>query len=472
MQFTSMVYLGFFAAVFFVYWALPHRFRWALCLAASLLFYALLGLPALCVLLCCIGISYGMGLLLAQKKGRAWLVVCVAAALFPLLLFKYFDSLAALAGGRTSVSLLMPVGISFFTFKIIAYLVEVWRGTLPAQQHFGKYALYVSFFPEVSSGPIQRPDDLLLQLEVPRVFDKTQAIQGAQLALWGFFKKLMLADNLAYYVHTGFTSHMQIIGPSIILAAVLYSLQLYFDFSGYSDIAIGCMKLLGFTVPDNFKSPYFSKSIREFWARWHISLSSFLRDYVYFPLGGSRRGTVRTCVNLLLTFLISGLWHGTGLQFVAWGLLHGAYQVAGRLTQGLRHRAWTLSHLCEDGRFACAVKMLCTFSLVTVAWVFFGADSLSHALILFRRMTDSFSLSPQTWKNALVMLELNGTMLLRLGAAGLLAFVADFKAREIGFTAWLSARKKWVQAALCYAMLLFIAFFAPVGGGSFIYFKF
>lgn len=486
MQFTSLVFLAFFAAVFALFWALPTvlprlaahtvaALRKALCLGASLLFYALFGAGALCVLLLCIAVSWGMGLMLARfagSKSKAALALCVALALLPLLTFKYFDGLAALAGWETKLTLLTPVGVSFFTFKIVAYLVEVWRGNLPVRKNIADYALYVSFFPEISSGPIQRPADLLEQIDAPKTFRKELAMQGVQLALWGFFKKLVLADNLAYYVEAGFTKHMQIVGPSIVLAAVFYSIQLYCDFSGYSDIAIGCMNALGYDVPANFKSPYFSRSLKDFWARWHISLSSFLRDYVYFPLGGSRCSAARSCVNLLITFFISGLWHGTGLQFVVWGLLHGVYQVAGRLTQPLRSRAWQLAHINEAGRFATAVKMACTFVFVTIAWVFFGADSLSHALLLFARMPDSFSLSPQMWKNALVMLGLNVPMLLRLGSAGLLLAVVDWRTREVGFSAWMSARKAWVQAALCYVMIFFIAFFAPVGSGGFIYFKF
>ena len=474
LQFTSMAFMAFLAAAFLLHWALPERFRWALCLAASFVFYGLFGLPMLGVLLGCIAASYCGGLWLAKHQGqKPALALAMVLTLLPLCTYKYFDGLTAWLGfAPTKLSLLTPVGISFFTFKLISYLVEVWRGSLPVQRHFGKYALYVSFFPQVSSGPIQRPADLLGQIDAPHPFVTAQAIEGAQLMLWGFFKKLVIADNLATYVQVGFLKPQTVIGGSVVIAAVLYSIQLYCDFSGYSDIAIGCMNLFGYTVPANFKSPYFAVSIKDFWARWHISLSSFLRDYVYFPLGGSRKGTVRTCINLLLTFFISGLWHGTGLQFIVWGTLHGVYQVAGRLTQPLRSKAWALCRISEQSRLARSVKMLVTFGLVTIGWVFFGARDLPMALALFAKMPDSFSLSLQNAKNSLMMLGINTTVLLRFGVCIAVLFVVDYCCRESGFSAWLSARKRSVQIIFCYVLLFALIFMAPAAGGGFIYFNF
>ena len=345
MQFTSLAYLGFFAAVFAVHWAVPQKARWAVCLAASAGFYALLGAPMLAVLALCIAVSYLGGLWLQRRRGRRpALALAAAAALAPLLFFKYFNTLlgAYVPESVRAFSLLTPVGISFFTFKAVAYLAEVYKGALPPCRHFGRYALYVSFFPEVSMGPIQRPGDLMAQIGTPRAFDAGRAVRG--------------------------------------LASVLYAVQLYADFAGYSHIAIGCMQLLGFDVPENFRAPYFSTSVKEFWNRWHISLSSWLRDYVYIPLGGSRCSTARCCVNLLITFLVSGLWHGTGLQFAVWGLLHGAYLAVGRLTAPARARLWRASHIPEQSAPARGLKMLVTFVLVWFGWVFFRAPTLSGAL--------------------------------------------------------------------------------------------
>ena len=313
MQFTSLAYLGFFAAVFAVHWAVPQKARWAVCLAASAGFYALLGVPMLAVLALCIAVSYLGGLWLQRRRGRRpALALAVVAALAPLLFFKYFNTLlgAYVPESVRAFSLLAPVGISFFTFKAVAYLAEVYKGALPPCRHFGRYALYVSFFPEVSMGPIQRPGDLMAQIGTPRAFDAGRAVRGAQLMLWGYFEKLVVADNLAPYVSAGLDAPDLVMGLSVFLASVLYAVQLYADFAGYSHIAIGCMQLLGFDVPENFRAPYFSTSVKEFWNRWHISLSSWLRDYVYIPLGGCRCSTARCCVNLLITFLVNSPYGG------------------------------------------------------------------------------------------------------------------------------------------------------------------
>ena len=476
MQFTSLAYLGFFAAVFAVHWAVPQKARWAVCLAASAGFYALLGAPMLAVLALCIAVSYLGGLWLQRRRGRRpALALAAAAALAPLLFFKYFNTLlgAYVPESVRAFSLLTPVGISFFTFKAVAYLAEVYKGALPPCRHFGRYALYVSFFPEVSMGPIQRPGDLMAQIGTPRAFDAGRAVRGAQLMLWGYFEKLVVADNLAPYVSAGLDAPDLVMGLSVFLASVLYAVQLYADFAGYSHIAIGCMQLLGFDVPENFRAPYFSTSVKEFWNRWHISLSSWLRDDVYIPLGGSRCSTARCCVNLLITFLVSGLWHGTGLQFAVWGLLHGAYLAVGRLTAPARARLWRASHIPEQSAPARGLKMLVTFVLVWFGWVFFRAPTLSGALHLFARMPDSFSLAPPALKNALAMLGFNSGMLVRVGFACALLCAVDFAARRTGFSAWLAGRRKWFQAALCYVLVLAILFLAPIGASPTpIYFQF
>lgn len=331
MQFTSLAYLGFFAAVFAVHWAVPQKARWAVCLAASAGFYALLGAPMLAVLALCIAVSYLGGLWLQRRRGRRpALALAAAAALAPLLFFKYFNTLlgAYVPESVRAFSLLTPVGISFFTFKAVAYLAEVYKGALPPCRHFGRYALYVSFFPEVSMGPIQRPGDLMAQIGTPRAFDAGRAVRGAQLMLWGYFEKLVVADNLAPYVSAGLDAPDLVMGLSVFLASVLYAVQLYADFAGYSHIAIGCMQLLGFDVPENFRAPYFSTSVKEFWNRWHISLSSWLRDYVYIPLGGNRKHQI---FNICIVWFLTGLWHGASWNFILWGVFYGVLLIVEKL---------------------------------------------------------------------------------------------------------------------------------------------
>lgn len=476
MQFTSFAYLGFFAAVFAVYWAAPARWRWAVGLAASLGFYALFGLPMLAVLALCIAVSYAGGLWLEKRRGQKYaLVLCVFAALLPLLFFKYFDGLfgAYVPKAVRAFSLMMPVGLSFFTFKTVAYLAEVYKGTLDACRRPGHYALYVSFFPQVSMGPIQRPGDLLAQLCAPHDFDARQALSGAQILLWGYFEKLVVADNLVNFSAMGFDKTDQVIGCSVFLATVLYAVRLYADFAGYSHIAIGCMRLLGFSVPENFRAPYASTSVREFWNRWHMSLSSWLRDYVYIPLGGSRRGTVRTCFNLLVTFLVSGLWHGVGLQFAVWGLLHGCYLVIGRLTGPLRARLWRRSPIPRESLPGRALRVSVTLFFVWVGWVFFAAGSLPHALAVFARMADGFPYTLQTLKNGVVMLGFNQIMILRVAISVVPFFAVDLAARKEGAAHWLPNQKKWLRLCLCYFALAAIFFNAPYEGVTDpIYFQF
>ena len=476
MQFTSLAYLGFFAAVFAVYWAAPARRRWAVGLAASFGFYALFGLPMLAVLALCIAVSYAGGLWLEARRGQKHaLALCVGAALLPLLFFKYFDILFGtyVPEAVSAFSLMMPVGLSFFTFKTVAYLAEVYKGTLDACRHPGHYALYVSFFPQVSMGPIQRPGDLLAQLAAPHDFDTQQALGGAQIALWGCFEKMAAADNLGSFINFAYNTPDQVIGSSVFLASLLYAVRLYADFAGYSHIAIGCMRLLGFSVPENFRAPYTAASVREFWNRWHISLSSWLRDYIYIPLGGSRCGTVRTCCNLLITFLVSGLWHGVGLQFAVWGLLHGCYLVIGRLTEPLRARLWRLSPLSRESLPARILRAAVTLLLVWAGWVFFRADSISHALSLFAQMADGFPYSLQTLKNGAVMMGLNRQMVLRIAISVVPFFLVDLAARREGVAVWLPEQKKWLRLVLCYFALAAVLFSSPYGGASTpIYFRF
>lgn len=461
MQFTSLAYLGFFAAVFAVHWAVPQKARWAVCLAASAGFYALLGAPMLAVLALCIAVSYLGGLWLQRRRGRRpALALAAAAALAPLLFFKYFNTLlgAYVPESVRAFSLLTPVGISFFTFKAVAYLAEVYKGALPPCRHFGRYALYVSFFPEVSMGPIQRPGDLMAQIGTPRAFDAGRAVRGAQLMLWGYFEKLVVADNLAPYVSAGLDAPDLVMGLSVFLASVLYAVQLYADFAGYSHIAIGCMQLLGFDVPENFRAPYFSTSVKEFWNRWHISLSSWLRDYVYIPLGGSRCSTARCCVNLLITFLVSGLWHGAGLTYLVWGGLHGLCQAAENHLPPRR-----------PGKLRHALRVAGTFCILAGAFVIFRASSLANAAELFKGIfcNGGHAVFSNYWELGLTSLQ--EEILLYAGIAILLAVDA---AHERGVSlrtkiAALPTPARWAIYEVCIFVFLFMGRF--LGGGSFLY---
>lgn len=326
-----MAYAVFLPIVFIVYWAIPHRFRWPVLLAASCYFYMSWNAKYIVLILFTTLVSYTAARLLGRcgsKRQKQWVLFGAAAlCLGVLVIFKYAGFLlgnfyAALSAfgihpHPVTVSLMLPVGISFYTFQTLSYVIDVYRGEIPAEKHFGIYATFVSFFPQLVAGPIERTANLLPQLRKEHFFDADKALCGAKRMLWGFFKKLVIADNLAPFVDMVYADVTSYYGVDFAIVIVFFSVQIYCDFSGYSDIAVGTAKLLGIDLMTNFKSPYLSASIREFWSRWHISLSTWFRDYVYIPLGGNRCSGLRHKANLLATFLLSGLWHGASWNFVA-----------------------------------------------------------------------------------------------------------------------------------------------------------
>ncbi|MDR0721335.1 MAG: MBOAT family protein, partial [Treponema sp.] len=285
---------------------------------------------------------------------------------------------AGLLGGKEilwkkPLDLLLPVGISFYTFQALGYAIDVYRGTVPAERNLLYYSLFVTFFPQLVAGPIERTAHLLPQFKVTQGFDYDRVSSGLRQAAWGMFKKVAVADRLAVYVNAVFDAPDAYPASALALGVLFFTFQIYGDFSGYSDIAVGTARVLGFNLSVNFRAPYFSKTLRDFWRRWHISLSGWFKDYLYFPLGGSRNGFAS--VNLLITFLVSGLWHGAAWHFVVWGLLHGLFQAAERAL-GIREGSGPVKYL-QGG---------CTFVLVSFAWIFFRAHTLSDALFISARL--------------------------------------------------------------------------------------
>ena len=333
MLFNSFSFMLFLPIVFIFYWILPYRFRWILLLISSYYFYMSWNPQYVVLILFTTIISYSTGILVEKinnlRYKKAILIVAAILCLGVLFFFKYFNfvsesiselvSLFAIKMNPITLSFLLPVGISFYTFQTLSYVIDVYGGKVKAEHHFGYYATFISFFPQLVAGPIERTDNLLPQIKEKHFFNYNQAAYGLKLMAWGFFKKLCIADAIAVYVDSVYTSLDNNTGFPILFAVLGFSIQIYCDFSGYSDIAIGTAKLLGINLLTNFKSPYFSSSIREFWTRWHISLSTWFRDYVYIPLGGNRCGKIRHNFNLMITFLTSGLWHGANWTFVVWG---------------------------------------------------------------------------------------------------------------------------------------------------------
>ena len=301
------------------------------------------------------------------EHNRIRLFALVAASLAPLLFFKY----SPIEWRR---GIVFPLGLSFFTFQSISYIVDCYKNKIEAERNFITVAQFISFFPVISSGPIQRANNLIPQLKTTRQFEYNNATDGMKLFAWGILKKIYVADKIALYVNCIYGSPSDQHGLALLLATILYSFQIYCDFSGYSDMAIGAARILGFDVGKNFDHPYLSQSVGEFWRRWHISLSSWLKDYVYIPLGGSRVALPRIYFNLLVTFLVSGIWHGSTWNFVIWGLLHGLYQCAGRATKPV----------LEKLKLPTFIKILITFCLVSFAWIFFRARNLAEALAVIQ----------------------------------------------------------------------------------------
>jgi D-alanyl-lipoteichoic acid acyltransferase DltB (MBOAT superfamily) len=400
--FNSLEFLAFFAVLTAAYYALPHSFRWILLLAASLFFYAMFRPVYVLLLLGITLVAYlaGLGIAAAATPAgkKAALFLGAGAVLGALLAFH--------------LNLIVVAGLSFYAFSCVSYLADVYADRLPAERHIGHFALYVAFFPKLLAGPIERAKPFLAQLLTPVAFNSAGMTLGLQLMLWGLFKKVVIADRLAPFVDAAYRQPEFASTADLVLATYFFAFQLYCDFSGYSDIAIGASKILGFDLMENFRRPYFSTSVREFWSqRWHLSLASWFRDYVYFPLGGSRVSKLRTYVNVMTVFLISGLWHGANWTFVVWGGLNGLYQVVSL--------AFRREHVRRTGVRA-FFSGLVTFHLILMTWVFFRAASLSAATTILTRV----------WQSASVLPRLLATRLASSDVLFLLALIAVLLAIE------------------------------------------
>lgn len=375
MSFISLSFAVFFLMLVILYHVASHFKNNAvliqniLLLASSFVFYAFADLRFVPFLLFAIAVSYIAGLIC---KNRFLFIIFLTINLVPLLALKYCPQIL-------HTHWIFPLGISFFTFQSISYIADIYTKKIPAERNLLNVALFISFFPVISSGPIQRAGNLIPQFQNVRCFDYINATDGMKLFAWGMFKKICIADRIAVYVNHVYGNASDQYGFALLLATVLYSFQIYYDFSGYSDMAIGVAHYLGFDAGKNFDHPYLSQSIGEFWRRWHISLSSWLRDYVYIPLGGSRVALPRIYLNLMLTFLVSGIWHGSTWNFVIWGLLHGLFQCIGRETKTF----W------EKLKIPAFVRIVVTFCLVTFAWIFFRADSLHEAGIIISKIAQA-----------------------------------------------------------------------------------
>jgi alginate O-acetyltransferase complex protein AlgI len=387
MNFHSAEFVVLLAAVFLLNYALPLRARNAMLLAASAVFYMWWRPEYILLILFSAGIDYAVALRLGPdappRRRRLLLAISLVSNLGLLFFFKYFglavDSLRALAGwaGRPfdapGLEVVLPVGISFYTFQALSYTIDVYRGEIPPERRFSRLCLYVLFFPQLVAGPIERSGRLLPQFDEPKTFDAGQAAAGLRRVLWGLVKKVVVADRLALIADPVYADPAAHSGAVLLLATYAFAFQIYADFSAYSDIAVGSARMLGFRLMRNFDRPYFATSPADFWRRWHVSLSTWFRDYVYVPLGGNRRGPARWAAALLVTFLLSGLWHGARWTFVAWGAYHGLLLLLARAAARLpAPPAW--------------FRALLTFHLVLLGWVFFRASTFGDVALILGRI--------------------------------------------------------------------------------------
>ena len=387
MDFLTLTFAVFFIISVICYYIVPKKMRWSVLLGSSLVFYVW-SVPQLILYLLFSAVStylYGKWAENHKQHGKGWLAIVIVSNLAVLLFVKFYP-LCEVKLGFPALNILMPMGISFYTLQVVAYCVDVYQGKTEAQRNFLKYLLFVSFFPQILQGPIPRYSQLKKQLFEGHSFDYRTFKFGFQLILWGMFLKMVIADRAAIFVNTVFPQYHLYEGTVLAVAAVLYSIQLYTDFHGCVCIAMGAAKVYGIDLQTNFERPYLAVSVKDFWRRWHISLSSWLRDYVYIPLGGNRKGKVRRYINLLLTFLVSGIWHGSGMQYIFWGLMQGGYQIAGEVLEPLRSKVRSLLQIDEKSQMCVLWKRFCTFVMITISWVIFRSASLKAGLSMLKKI--------------------------------------------------------------------------------------
>ena len=393
MLFNSSQFLIFFPIVTLLYFVLPHNYRWFMLLIASCIFYMAFIPVYILILFVLILIDYFAGILIERasdkKHKKIFLIISIVATCLTLFIFKYFNffnmnfsRIAELLHWNYPIgflSLLLPIGLSFHTFQSLSYVIEVYKGRYKAERNLGIYSLYVMFYPQLVAGPIERPANLLHQFYEKHSFEYKRVTDGLKLMAWGMFKKVVIADRMASYVNLVYGDPGSYDGVALVISTLFFAYQIYCDFSGYTDIAIGAAQVMGFKLMDNFAKPYFAKSISEFWRRWNISLSSWFRDYVYIPLGGSKVVKWKWYFNLFITFLISGLWHGANWTYVLWGAINGVYIILGNYTQAAREKMAKLLGFTKIPVLHRYLKVVTTFCLVCFAWIFFRANNISDA---------------------------------------------------------------------------------------------
>lgn len=498
MQFNSVDFMIFFPVVLIVYFFIPKKTRMLWLLITSYYFYMSWNARYALLIGASTVITYLSGLLFAhyskgdagRKKRRLILIICICVNLGILAVFKYGNfsietmnsvlKILKLSTIDRRFNFLLPVGISFYTFQALGYMLDVYRGDVEPERNIVRYALFVSFFPQLVAGPIERSKNLLTQIrdiENIKLWNARRITSGAILMVWGLFMKMVVADRVSILADTVFNDYRMYGSVELIAAALGFTLQIYCDFNSYSLIAIGAAKIMGFELMENFNAPYFARNIRDFWSRWHISLSTWFRDYLYIPLGGNRKGEYRKYLNIMIVFLVSGLWHGANWTFVVWGGIHGAYQVVGDITKPYRKELQEklgVNTQCFSWRL---LQTIITFGMVSFAWIFFRADSITDALRFCKRII----VKPTPWilfNDGLYALGLNRPEMNILLVSLVLLFAVDLIRLKKGKTLdeFLFSQNIWFEWTVVISIILMIFIFGEYGptfdAKQFIYFQF
>ncbi|MFT3680255.1 MAG: MBOAT family O-acyltransferase [Ferruginibacter sp.] len=476
MLFNSVQFLIFFVIVTAGYFLLDHKYRWFWLLAASCYFYMVFVPIYILILGFTIVIDYFAGIFLEDavgKKRRMWLIASLIANIGVLAFFKYYnflnDNLTALlhGAGYTNpipyLSILLPIGLSFHTFQAMSYTIEVYRGNQKAERNFGIYSLYVMFYPQLVAGPIERPQNLLHQFYEKHTFEYDNTVAGLKMMLWGFFKKLVVADRLAIYVNVVYNHADQHSGMSLLLATIFFAVQIYCDFSAYSEIAIGAARVMGFKLMTNFNRPYFSRDIAEFWKRWHISLSTWFKDYLYISMGGNRVSVPRWYFNLFFVFLISGLWHGANWTFIIWGALNGIYLVLAIIFNDFNKKISAVTGLNKVPRIKTFIQVVTTFALICLTWIFFRANTVGDAWLIIKKIATLKG--PLYYENPSMLLY----SFMAIGFLFLMEYKVQYFKGSFSFFNNKSSLVRNISYAIIVLLILLIGVF---DGGQFIYFQF
>ena len=476
MLFNSLHFSFFFIIVTVIYYLLNHKYRWLLLLISSCYFYMVFSPIYILILTTVILIDYYSGIYIEKSKTKNkkyYLIISLLTNIGILAFFKYYnffnENLSmllhhfSLTNPIPYSSIILPIGLSFHTFQAMSYNIEVYRGHQKAERNIGIFSLYVMFFPQLVAGPIERPQNLLHQFIEKHQFEYSNVVDGLKMILWGIFKKIVIADRLAIYVNAVYNNPENHNGTTFILATIFFAFQIYCDFSGYSEIAKGTAKILGFKLMTNFKRPYFSKNVSEFWKRWHISLSTWFKDYLYFSIGGKKVSISRWYFNLFFVFILSGLWHGANWTFIFWGAINGFYLIFAIFTKNLRDYFVRVTNINRLPRLSNFLQILSTFVLICFSWIFFRANTLSDALLIIKKIFTQ--IGTIYFENPSIMIYSFFSILFLL--------IIEIKKEYYNDKFSFFNNDKWIIRNISYTIItILIILIGVFDGGQFIYFQF